>query len=100
MRAAPKLLVEAGSSLVEVRDALTIEIAPMLDALQVLARYAGALREVEAVAESEPSFGRRLALSAVDLRALIEQQPDERIAELAWAIGLRVRQLAKGDRDE
>lgn len=91
---------DARSTLVGVSDALTVEVVPMLDALHVLARYAGALREVEAVAESEPSFGRRLALGGVDLRALMDQQPEDRIAELAWAIGLRVRQLAKGDRDE
>ena len=52
--------VRASSELVEIRDALSIEIVPMLDALHTFARFSGALRDVAAAIESDPALGQRL----------------------------------------
>lgn len=95
MSAAPNPAAGGRAELVEVRDALQMEVLPAIDALHVLARYAGALREVEAVVLSEPSLGKRLRMGGVDVAELLDHQPEDRIAELAWAIRLRAQQLAE-----
>lgn len=80
------------AALVGVQDALVLEIEPMLAALHRLALCCGALREVAAVCESEPELQRRIAMGGVDLADLLDQ-PEKDLAELAFAIRMRVRAL-------
>ena len=87
--------VRASSELVEIRDALSIEIVPMLDALHTFARFSGALRDVAAAIESDPALGQRLRAGGVDVTDLLDQPPERMLAGFTWAIRLRAAALAE-----
>ena len=88
--------VQAPSELVEIRDALAIEIVPMLDALQTFARFSAAMRNAAAVIEREPAVGQRLRAGGVDLADLLDLPPETMLANFAWAIRMRASALAEG----